>query len=89
MILLAYSRTIVWVEYCMATILDYVEMRWLRSTLEAHIYVKKFRYNWNYQKINKIDSGGLTVVHFVISSNANMCERLDWRKSAKRWAKSV
>jgi hypothetical protein len=35
--------------------------------------------------MNKSDSGGLVVVHFVISSNANMTyERLDWRKSAKR-----
>jgi hypothetical protein len=35
-------------------------------------------------KINKTDSGGLAIVHFVISSNAKMYERLDWRKSAKR-----
>jgi hypothetical protein len=34
--------------------------------------------------MNKLDSGGLAVVHFVISSNTNMYERLDWRKSAKR-----
>jgi hypothetical protein len=52
-------------------------------------YVKKLRYHWNYRKINKSDSGGLAVVHIVISSNANMYERLDWRKSAKRWANSV
>jgi hypothetical protein len=64
-------------------------MRWLRSTVEAYTYVNKFRYHWNYQKINKIDSGGPPFVHFVISSNANMYERLDWRKSAKRWPNSV
>jgi hypothetical protein len=54
-----------------------------------HLYVKKFGYHWNYRKINKSDSGGLAVVHFVISSNANMYERLDWRKNAKMWATSV
>jgi hypothetical protein len=34
--------------------------------------------------MNKTESGGLAIVHFVISSNANMYERLDWRKSAIR-----
>jgi hypothetical protein len=37
-----------------------------------HIYVKKFRYQWTYQKKHKTDSRGFAVVHFVISSNANM-----------------
>jgi hypothetical protein len=53
------------------------------APLEAYIYLKNFRHHRNYQKINKIDSGGLAVVHFVISSNASMYERLDWRKDAK------
>jgi hypothetical protein len=73
----------------MARMLDYIEIRWLRSTLDADIYVKNFRYHWNYQKINKTDSDSLAGVHFVISSNANMYERIDWRKSADRWANSV
>jgi hypothetical protein len=33
--------------------------------------------------INKIDGGGLAVVHTVISSNTSMYERLDWRKKLK------
>jgi hypothetical protein len=32
----------------------------------------------------KTDSRGLPVVQFVINSNANMYERLDWRKSTYR-----
>jgi hypothetical protein len=32
----------------------------------------------------KTDNRGLAIVHCVISSNANMYERLDWRKSADR-----
>jgi hypothetical protein len=35
-------------------------------------------------KRKKTDSRGLPIVQFVIISNANMYERLDWRKSADR-----
>jgi hypothetical protein len=49
-----------------------------------HIYVENLRYQLNYQKKNKTDSRSLRSVHVVISSNANMYERLDWLKSAGR-----
>jgi hypothetical protein len=74
-----FECNIVW-----ATKLDHVKVHYFRSTrpILQRIYVEKFRYLYKYQMKNKTDTRGLPIVHFFISSNANMYERHDWHRSA-------